>query len=291
MGNTISKFDWLDRNEYPFNHNYLTVDGKRMHYIDEGSGEVVLFVHGTPSWSFDFREQIKTISKTHRCIAADHIGFGLSDKPENYGYSTKQHSKNLESFINHLQLDNITLVVHDFGGPIGLNYAIYHPQKIKQLVVLNTWLWSTRNESEYKQAEMILKSPLLPVLYKYFNFSARFLVTQSWGNKKTLTKEIHKHYLKPFSKPSERMGTIAFAKSLLNDQDWFEELWSKVDVLTGKPTLFIWGKLDKFMPLKFLEKFLTKFKHAQTAQVSAGHFLQDEAAAEVTAQLNLFLTQ
>src|ERR1043165_5299403 len=181
---TENKYSWVDRKEYPFGDNYFTLDGNRMHYVDEGIGEPVLFVHGTPSWSWDFRNVIKEISKTNRCIAADHIGFGLSDKPEDYPYSTLKHSENLEAFIDHLGLTNITLVVHDFGGPIGLNYAIKHPEKIKRLVILNTWLWSTKEEPEFKQAEMLLKSPLLPVLYKYFNFSARFMVPQSWGDKK-----------------------------------------------------------------------------------------------------------
>ncbi|HLP20617.1 MAG TPA: alpha/beta fold hydrolase [Chitinophagales bacterium] len=284
------KYNWVDRREYSFRSIYFALPGAQMHYVDEGTGEVLLFVHGTPSWSFDFRHQIKELSKTHRCIALDHVGFGLSDKPEDYPYSILQHSKNLELLINHLQLDSFTMVVHDFGGPIGLNYAIHHPEKIKRLVILNTWLWSTKNEPEFKQAEMILKSPLLPVLYKYFNFSARFLVPQSWGDKQTLTKEVHAHYLKPFSKASERMGTIAFAKALLNEQDWYEQLWTKVDVLSGKPTLFVWGEKDKFMPVRFMDKFLSKFNNAVAVKINAGHFVQDEGHGEVTNQLKKFLT-
>ena len=286
---TASKSDWLDRNEYPFRSNYLLVDGHRMHYVDEGQGEVVLFVHGTPSWSFDFRHQIKTLSQTHRCIAPDHIGFGLSDKPENYPYSIQQHSANLAQLIQHLKLDKFTLVVHDFGGPIGLSYAIQNPDKVSRLVILNTWLWATRNEPEFKKAEFVLKSPLLPFLYKYFNFSARFMVKQSWGNKKTLTPELHQHYLKPFSKPGERMGTIAFAKELLSGQDFLESLWSKADVLTSKPTLILWGELDEFFPLRFAEKFLSKFKHAGFQKIKAGHFLQDEAAEQVSEAIQIFL--
>jgi len=283
-------YNWVDRKDYPFRSNYLPLPGANMHYVDEGSGEVLLFVHGTPSWSFDFRHQIKELSITHRCIAPDHIGFGLSDKPEDYNYSLLQHSENLAMLIDKLQLNSFTLVVHDFGGPIGINYAVQHPAKIKKLVVLNTWLFSTRHEPEYKQAERVLKSPLLPLLYKYLNFSARVLVPQSWGNNATLTKAIHAHYLKPFSKPSERVGTIAFAKSLLNDQDWFEKLWNKADVLSGKPTLFLWGELDRFVPVRFLNRFLSKFRYAAAVKINAGHFVQDEAHAEVTSELKKFIS-
>src|SRR5688572_5015084 len=123
---------WLDKIEYPFHSNYFDVDGHKLHYIDEGQGENILFVHGTPSWSFDYRNIIKDLSQSFRCIAIDHIGFGLSDKPEHYDYSTINHSKTLEKFILNKELSNFTLVVHDFGGPIGLNVAIHHPEKIKK---------------------------------------------------------------------------------------------------------------------------------------------------------------
>ena len=131
---------WLDKSEYPFNSNYFEINGQKLHYIDEGKGETLLFVHGTPSWSFDYRNVIKKLTENFRCIAIDHIGFGLSDKPEHYDYTTKNHSKTLEKFVIEKQLNNITLVVHDFGGPIGLNFAIQNPEKIKNLVILNSWL-------------------------------------------------------------------------------------------------------------------------------------------------------
>lgn len=107
---------WLDKSEYPFKSMYFDINGQKLHYIDEGKGETLLFVHGTPSWSFDFRIIIKKLKETYRCVAIDHIGFGLSDKPENYDYSTQNHSKTLEYFALEKQLDNITIIVHDFGG-------------------------------------------------------------------------------------------------------------------------------------------------------------------------------
>ncbi len=129
---------WLDTSEYPFTSKYFNINGHQLHYLDEGQGETILFVHGTPSWSFDFRNIIKRLKTDFRCVAMDHIGFGLSDKPEEYNYSTQNHSKTLEKFVSEMKLDNLTLVVHDFGGPIGLNFAIQNPEKVKKVVILNS---------------------------------------------------------------------------------------------------------------------------------------------------------
>ena len=103
------KHSWLDKTEYPFEPKWFQINGQNLHYIDEGQGEILLFVHGTPSWSFDFRNLIKELSKTHRCIAIDHIGFGLSDKPTQYDYSTQNHSETLAKFIHDKELNDFTM--------------------------------------------------------------------------------------------------------------------------------------------------------------------------------------
>ena len=148
---------WLDRNEYPFTSKYFDVNGHQMHFIDEGQGDTLLFVHGTPSWSFDFRKVINTLKSDFRCIAIDNIGFGLSDKPEHYDYSTQNHSKTLEKFVLGHNLTDLTLVVHDFGGPIGLYFAIQHPERIKKLIILNSWLWSSKDDPDYIKLSKVLK--------------------------------------------------------------------------------------------------------------------------------------
>jgi pimeloyl-ACP methyl ester carboxylesterase len=270
------KANWLDKQEYPFDAHFFEVNNQKMHYIDEGQGETILFVHGTPSWSFDFRHIIKKLMPEYRCIAIDHIGFGLSDKPEKYDYTTLNHSKTLEKFILYKKLDNITLVVHDFGGPIGLNVALQYPEKFKRIVVLNTWLWSSKNEPEFIKLSKILKSPLLPFLYLYLNFSPRFILPNSMGNHK-ISRHIHQHYLKPFENKKQRYGALAFAKSLLNDQDWFEELWQKRNSISSIPTLFIWGKKDIAIPFRFLHKFQSEFKASESVVFeNCGHFPQEE---------------
>ena len=283
------KTDWLNRQEYPFALKFFNINGNKMHYIDEGQGEIILFVHGTPSWSFDFRNVIKSLSKFYRCLAIDHIGFGLSDKPEHYDYSTQNHSRTLERFVEEKNLNDITFVVHDFGGPIGLNVAIRHPEKIKRLVILNSWMWSSAEDEEFKRFSKILKSPLLPFLYRYLNFSPRFLLPGSFGKRK-LSKNLLSQFTKPFQNKTERNGALAFAKSLLNDQDWFEELWNKKNTIDLKPTLFIWGMKDKFVGPKYLQKFKSGFKNHQTLRLeTSGHFPQEENPQQVTLAIKRFI--
>src|SRR5690606_23421681 len=185
----------------------------------------------------------KNLKAEFRCVAIDHIGFGLSDKPKDYDYSTQNHSATLQEFVLEKQLDRITLIVHDFGGPIGLNFAMQYPQKTKKLIILNSWLWNSSSDPDFVKMSKILKSPLLPFLYRYLNFSPKFILPKSFGEVK-LPKYLQKQYSHPFANRSQRNGPLAFARSLLNDQEWFGELWKGKDSISQKPTLFIWGLKD-----------------------------------------------
>ncbi len=283
--------NWLDKNEYPFKSRYFAVNNYNLHYIDEGDkdGDIIVFVHGTPSWSFDYRNVIKRLRENYRCIALDHIGFGLSDKPEQYDYSTINHSATFEKFVLAQNLQNITLVVHDFGGPIGLDFALKHPERVKRLVVLNSWMWSSENDPDYIKFSKILKSPLLPFLYRYLNFSARFVMPQSFGDHKPGRATVTQ-YTKPFANPSQRNGTLAFAHSLLNDQPWFEQLWAQRNKIAGKPTLFIWGMKDPVIKPHYLEKFLSNFIDSSVRKLPAsGHFPQEEEPEVVAEEIMTFL--
>ncbi|MBK8503176.1 MAG: alpha/beta fold hydrolase [Saprospiraceae bacterium] len=282
---------WLDRSEYPFKSNYFKVDGYNLHYIDEGQGATILFVHGTPSWSFDYRNIIKELKLDYRCIAIDHMGFGLSDKPENYDYSTQNHSKTLGKFIFDKQLENLTLVVHDFGGPIGLNFAIQHSDKISNLIILNSWLWSSRTDPDFRKLSKILRSPWLLFLYRCLNFSARYVLPGTFGYHK-ISGRILKQYTKPFANRTQRNGTLAFARSLLNDQEWFEELWSKKQAIARKRTLFIWGMRDPVIKPKYLEKFCSGFNDSTTVRLEkSGHFPQEEQPEIVSESIFNFLAE
>ncbi len=282
-------FPWLHRTEYPFRSHYYAVNGQQLHYLDEGRGELLLFVHGTPSWSFDFRKVIKALRDDFRCVAVDHIGFGLSDKPEDYDYATVNHARTLERFVLDKDLKDITLIVHDFGGPIGLKFAIDHPERVSRLVILNSWLWSSEGDPEFIRFSRLLKSPLLPFLYRWLNFSPRFLLPKSYGDARP-GKEVLKHYTKPFTNRKQRNGALAFARSLLHDQAWFEELWHGRAAIADKPTLLIWGMKDPIITPRNLEKFEQGFPNATTVKLAAsGHFPQEEEPEQVTGAIRTFV--
>ncbi|MFN0031394.1 MAG: alpha/beta fold hydrolase [Flavobacteriales bacterium] len=280
---------WLNTNEYPFAAKYFQTNSHNLHYIDEGSGETIVFVHGTPSWSFDYRHCIVQLSKTFRCVAMDHIGFGLSDKPAEYDYSTPNHAATLGKLIAHLQLENVTLVVHDFGGPIGLHWAINNADKLKRMVILNSWMWSSNGEPEFEKLKRILKSPLLPCLYKQLNFSPKIILPASFGEKK-LAASLRAQYTKPFADSSQRNGALAFAHSLLNDQPWFEQLWNEKKTIADKPVQFIWGMRDKVIGPKYLDKFISGFSNHRVLKLdTCGHFPQEEEHAAVTQCIYQFM--
>ncbi|MBL7987881.1 MAG: alpha/beta fold hydrolase [Chlorobi bacterium] len=281
---------WLDQRQYPFQSHYLTVAGHQLHYIDEGpddaSAATLLFVHGTPSWSFDFRKVITKLSRDFRCVALDHIGFGLSDKPASYNYSTANHAATLGQLVEHLKLKNITPVMHDFGGPIAMAWALQNPTLIRRLVVMNSWLWSSADDPEYQRFSKILRSPLLPFLYRRLNFSPRVLLPKSFGDRSKLSRQIHRHFTAPFGNAGEREGALAFARSLLNDQEWFQILWERRGVLAQLPTLLIWGMKDTFARPEYLQKFAAGFPNNQIIRLeSAGHFPQEEEPEQVAAAI------
>jgi pimeloyl-ACP methyl ester carboxylesterase len=281
--------EWLNKAEYPFRPIYFSINGQKLHYIDEGSGPVILFIHGTPSWSFDFRNVIKKLRSDYRCIAIDHIGFGLSDKPEHYDYSTLKHSVTLQHFIAHMQLTKFTMVVHDFGGPIGLHVAINNPTLIERLVVLNSWLWNSKGDPHFEKFSKILRSPLLPFLYRQFNFSPRFVMPSSFGSHK-LSAHLRKQYTRPFADRRQRNGTLAFADSLLRDQEWFGSLWSGRRPIQAIPLLLIWGMKDPVVGPEYLTKFASGFNNTVVRKLyDCGHFPQEEHTAEVAAYISEFL--
>lgn len=280
---------WISNTDYPFASKFMDLDGYRMHYVEEGQGHPIVFVHGTPTWSFLYRHQIKALSAQYRCIAIDHIGFGLSDKPADYDYSAKHLAENLERFLQQLKLPKFTLVVHDFGGPIGLHYAIKHPDQISNIIIFNTWMWSNAGNTAIEKADRIFRSKLGGWLYRRFNLSARLLLPRGFGDANKLTPAIKQQYLKPFANPEERYGTLGLARSLMGNNDWYDSLWQNRFSIQDKPTLIIWGSMDPFFSLDHLEKWRTVLSNETLRVLECGHFPQEEAPEAVTKYLFQFI--
>jgi haloalkane dehalogenase len=281
---------WIDRNEYPFTANLCPVRAGKMHYVDVGRGPVLLMVHGTPTWSFLFRRLIAGLSPHFRCIVPDHLGFGLSDKPKSWSYKPEAHAENLECLIQHLKLKRFSLLVHDYGGPIALSYALRNRASIEKLILLNTWMWSLKEDPIYQKASRILNTAAGRFLYERGNFSARVLMRQAMADKSKLPPKIHAHYTRALPDVASRRGTVVFARELIGSSDWFEGLWRQREALRDIPTLILWGMQDKFIRLDALDRWLGVFSDFQMVRYqNAGHFLPEEVPDLMTPQIEAFL--
>ena len=273
---------WLDIKEYPFEPHFFKTPAGNMHFVDEGTGEPIVFVHGNPAWSFVFRRLIKEFSRTNRCIAPDLIGFGLSDKPAGWSYLPEEQAKNLERFLESLPLEHITLVVGDWGGPIGLSYALNHPEKITNIVITNTWLWSVRSDWYFQAFSRFMGGPVGRWLIRNRNFFADTIVRSSFGDKNRLTQEIHAQYLMPLSTPDERKGSWVFPGQIIGSSDWLQSLWNKREVLLRKNILIAWGMKDIAFREKELKTWMNAFPHAKVIRFEdAGHFVAEENPDEL----------
>jgi haloalkane dehalogenase len=278
--------DWLDRAEFPFANHYYQVPIGRMHYVDEGQGEPIVMVHGNPGWSFEYRNVIKAMSDTHRCLAPDLIGFGLSDKPADWDYRPESHARNFSHWMDHLDLQKITLVVNDWGGPVGLSYALAHPERIKRLVILNTWLWSVENDPHFKRFSGFMGGPVGIFLTKNFNFFGKAVVKKAVGDAKKLEKRIHRHYYDHMGKRSERKGAYVFPREIIRSSQWLDSLWQQREKINQIPTTFIWGMKDIAFREKELNNWTDNWEAARVVKLpEVGHFPQEEAPDAVVAEL------
>jgi haloalkane dehalogenase len=285
----LKKEPWFDNKAYPFKSNYVTVNGRAMHYVDEGEGDILLMVHGTPVWSFLYRKMIQHFSKTHRCIVPDHLGFGLSEKSKDIDCSAPQLANNLAEFIQQLGLKDITLVVHDFGGPIGLSYAINQPDNVKKIVLMNTWFWKTKDQEAVQKVDKILHSRLGKFLYLRLNFSPKFLIPKSFYNKSKLPKSTHQHYTQVFKSKADRWGLLQIGHSLLGASDWYEQQWQQIDRIKDKPFLVLWGTKDAFISPEHLAIWEQTLTNATVNTYECGHFLQEEKPVELIEEMEQFL--
>jgi pimeloyl-ACP methyl ester carboxylesterase len=281
---------WLDHQAYPFSPNYLEVDGGRMHYIDEGEGEPIVFVHGTPAWSFLYRHLIRDLSRDHRCIAMDHIGFGLSDKPAGWGYRFADHAANLAALIRHLGLGRFTLVVHDLGGPIGLSYALDNPGQIERLILFNTVMWPMQGEFAVPPVGRLFGTALGRLLYLRANISARALLPLVYSDRSKLTPAIHRQYTAPFPRPDDRHGMYAFAREIAAGAPSLAGLWERRAAIQDIPALLLWGMKDLAFPQPYLARWQSTMRDARTVTFpGAGHFVQEEEPAGALEAIRQFV--
>ena len=269
-----NKKPWLDKKEYPFKSNYFELPMGKMHFVDQGEGLPVVFVHGNPGWSFEFRNSIKKLSKTNRCIANDHIGFGLSDKPFSWNYLPVNHAGNFKTFVNHLNLDKFILVVNDWGGPIGLSYAVDNPEKIKHLIITNTWMWSAKDDPYYRKFSGFVGGPVGRLLIKHFNFFGKVIIKKCIVDKKNFNPGLYKH----LETKNDRKGCWTFPKQIIDSSEWLDSLWQKRENLINIPKTLIWGMKDIAFREKEFNIWDSELSNKTVIKLdNVGHYPHEEA--------------
>lgn len=287
----MRQVDWVDRDEYPFTSKYLQLDAGRIHYVDEGHGPTLLMVHGTPTWSFLYRHLIRDLAREYRCVALDHLGFGLSDRPAGWSYRPADHARNLALFIERLGLKDIVLVVHDFGGPIGLSYAVEHPENVSAIVICNTWMWSFKGDPHFERAGRLLSGSLGRLLYTRLNFSLNVMLRTAWGDKATLTRAVFRQYSGAFPHPAERLPLWTLARELIGSSDWYDGLWQRRDRIASKPALILWGLKDPGFRATELRRWQETLTNAQVETFpEIGHFVPEEKR-DLGPMISRFLTE
>jgi haloalkane dehalogenase len=279
--------DWLDRQEYPFASHWLHGGLGRLHYVDEGQGSPILMVHGTPTWSFLYRHLVNGLRDRYRCVVPDHLGFGLSDRPVAWSYRPEDQARNLDRLIRTLGLKDLTLVVHDFGGPIGLAYALEHPENVRRLVIFNTWLWATAGDRHFAVFGRLMSGRLGRFLYERLSFSVRVMLRHAIADKKRYTRAVDRHYLRALN----GHATWIYAREVLGSSAWYESLWQRRARMAGIPALLVWGMKDPAFG-RYLARWRGVFDRMQVIELpGCGHAPPEERPAESLAAINGFLQQ
>ncbi len=285
-----SQADWLDQGEYPFAPHYVQVDGGRMHYVDEGQGEPILFVHGFPTWSFMWRGLVRDLSTRHRCIAMDHIGFGLSDKPDHWSYTPEAHARNYRKLIDHLGISTFSLVVHDFGGPIALSHALDFPGRVKRISLLNSFMWSLKSDEHFVKFDHKVNGPLGKMAMTATPLGLSKMLHNMIEQKQKVSSRIYPQYTGPFHRASDRLGPYGLAKGYLGSCAWLYDLWVRRDALSRVPFQVLWGMKDRLLTSAHLDKWRQNWPDADVITFpDSGHLVVEEQAKDVEAAIYMFL--
>ena len=286
------------RHLYPYESHYLDLNGFNYHYIDEGEGEPLVMVHGNPTWSFYFRELINKLSPQYRTIVPDHMGCGLSDKPDinAYGFGLENRVDDLEKLLDYLDLDdNVTLILHDWGGMIGMAYAVRHPERIRRLILLNTYAFLPPADYRVPLSGHFIRraGPLasLAVLgLNLFSVGALHLASH-----KGLTKDVKRGLTAPYNCWNHRFAVLRFVQDIpLSPKDSSYHLAKTVDenltLFSDTPILICWGKHYFVFNDNFFYEWRRRFPEAETHRFSdAGHYVLEDVPEKIVPLIQDFL--
>ncbi len=278
---------------YPFESNYLTVEGRRLHFVDEGAGPVVLMLHGNPTWSFYYRDLIKGLRDGFRVVAPDHMGCGLSDKPQDYPYTLATHIANLATLIDHLGLTDITLAVHDWGGAIGFGWAMQHRELVRRLVLFNTAAFPGPCPRRIR----VCTWPVFgDVAIRTFNAFARGAVRTACKKRDRMTPLVKRGYLLPYDTKANRIAILRFVQDIPlrathPTYPLIKQIEASLVQYRDLPTLICWGGQDFCFHDWYYDEWKRHLPDAEMHRFDdAGHFVVADAHEKVLPLLREFLT-
>jgi haloalkane dehalogenase len=258
----------------------------RLHYLDEGPRDAppVLMLHGNPTWSFYYRNLVEALRGRFRCIVPDHIGCGLSDKPDDSAYDYRLHSRieDLDTLISQLGLSQpLTLVVHDWGGMIGFAWAVRNPQRVARTVILNTAAFPLPDDKSMPAALALVRDTKLGAfLVRRFNAFSGIAARVAF--KKPVSREVRRGYTLPYDSPANRIATLRFVQDipLAEGDPGFDILLNTAEhlhLLADKPCLIAWGEKDFVFDAPFLNTWLRYYPHAQLQRYpDCGHYVLED---------------
>jgi len=286
------------RHLYPFDSHFMDINGFKYHYVDEGAGSPVIMVHGNPTWSFYYRQLIQALSHQYRTIAVDHVGCGLSDKPtqDQYDYTLDCRISDLERFISRLELkDKITLVLHDWGGMIGIAYALRHLDRMDKIILLNTAAFFPPQGRPLPFRLKLIRhiKPFANVAVLGFNAFARSALFMATA--KGLSGDVKSGLLAPYNCPQNRIATLRFVEDIPlkptdPSYDTVKTVQNELHRLRKLPMLICWGMKDFVFTKVYLDEWCNRFPdaHVHTFE-DAGHYVLEDAAEMVIDRIRKFM--
>jgi len=266
---------------YPFTSRWFDSSRGRVHYIDEGTGPVIVFFHGNPTWSFLYRNIIAGLRDRFRCIAPDYLGFGLSERPSGFTYRIDEHVSVMGELVDHLELDRYLSMGQDWGGPISMAVGTDRADRVRGVVLGNTWFWPT-SELSTKVFSVVMGSPPMQWAITKRNFFVERMIPA--GTSTSLDDAVMEHYRGVQPTPQDRAGVARMPKEILAARPLLERLSRDVPTKLGsKPALFVWGMKDfAFRPGPNLPRMREAFPdHVVVELAEANHFMQEDAPGQI----------
>ncbi|HTR90667.1 MAG TPA: haloalkane dehalogenase [Trebonia sp.] len=269
-----------DPSLYPFTSHWFDSPAGRLHYVDEGAGPPILFLHGNPTWSFLYRKVIIALRERFRCVAVDYLGFGLSERPVAYGYTAEEHARCVGELVDHLQLDGFITMGHDWGGPVGMAVATARAERVRGVILGDTWFWPA--DLRMTAFSRVMSTAWMRrQMLEHNTFVERVIPL---GTARRLTPAEMNHYRQVQPSPAARNGVAELPRELLAAGPLLRRLAREVPATLGaKPALLVWGRNDlAFRPAHLLPRMRGAFADNVTVVLPhARHFIQEDAPQEI----------